>query len=75
MKRRVYAIKFVSGKPTTLHIFENKEALVSYAANSGRGEATEGNPTIDQLLNALGMIRVYASELKKHKNLSSLHHY
>ncbi len=72
--KRIYAIKLVSGKPTTLHVFENKEALVSFAMNSGRGEATEGNPTINQLLNALGMTKVYASELKKHKNLSSLYH-
>ena len=73
MKRRVYAIKFVSGKPTTLHIFENKEALVSYAKNSGRGEATEGNPTIDKLLNSIGMAKVYASELSKYIN--SHYHY
>ncbi|OQA37661.1 MAG: hypothetical protein BWY51_01023 [Parcubacteria group bacterium ADurb.Bin316] len=73
--KRIYAYTDVYGKPSTLHIFENKEALVSYAMNSGRGEATEGNPTIDQLLKALGMTRVYARELKKHKNLSSLYHY
>jgi hypothetical protein len=72
--KRIYAIKLVNGKAAVMHEFESKDALVSYAANSGRGEATEGNPTIDQLLNALGMTRVYASELKKHKNLSSLYH-
>ena len=73
--KRIYAVKLVNGKAAAMHEFESKDALVSYAANSGRGEATEGNPTIDQLLKALGMTRVYASELKKYKNLSSLYHY
>jgi hypothetical protein len=72
--KKIYAYTVVYGKPSTLHIFENKEALVSYAMNSGRGEATEGNPTIDQLLKALGMTRVYANELNKYK-LNSQYHY
>lgn len=75
MKRRVYAIKFISGEPATLYIFENKETLVSYAANSGRGEATEGKPTINCLLKALGLTRVYARELKKYKKLNLLHRF
>ncbi len=73
--KRIYAYTDVYGKPSTLHIFENKEALVSYAANSRRIEAIEGNPTIDQLLKALGMTRVYASELNKYKKLNAQHHY
>ena len=73
--KRIYAFTDVYGKPSTLHIFENKEALISYAANSGRIEATEGNPTIDQLLIRLGMTRIYASELNKYKKLNSQYHY
>ena len=73
--KRIFAYTDVYGKPSTLHIFENKEALISYAANSGRIEATEGNPTIDQLLKALGMTRVYAGELSKYKKLNSRYHY
>lgn len=73
--KKIFAIKFVSGKPTTLHIFEGKDGLISYAANNGRGEATEDKPTIVKLLNALGMTKIHASELKKYKNLSSLYHY
>jgi len=72
--KRIYAFTSVYGKPSTLHIFEGKNALVSYAANNGRGEATEGNPTIDQLLRALGMTRIYASELNKYK-LHARYHY
>lgn len=72
--KRIYAIKLVNGKAAAMHEFESKEALVSYAANSGRGEATEGNPTINQLLKALGMTRVYANELNKYK-LNSQYHY
>ena len=72
--KRIYAYTTVYGKPSTLHIFENKEAIVSYAANRGRIEATEGNPTIAQLLKELGMIRVYASELNKYK-LNTQYHY
>jgi hypothetical protein len=72
--KRIYAYTVVYGKPSTLHIFENKEAIVSYAANSGRLEATKGKPTIDQLLKALGMTRVYASELNKYK-LNTQYHY
>jgi hypothetical protein len=72
--KRIYAYTVVYGKPSTLHIFENKEALVSYAMNSGRGEATEGNPTIDKLLNSIGMIRIHAKDLNKYK-LNSQYHY
>jgi hypothetical protein len=73
--KRIFAIKLVNGKAAVMHEFESKDALVSYAANSGRGEATEGNPTISQLLNALGMTRVYARELSKYKKLNSQYHY
>jgi hypothetical protein len=73
--RRIYVIKLVNGKAATMHVFEGKDALASYAANNGRGEATEGNPTISQLLNALGMTRVYARELSKYKKLNSQYHY
>ena len=69
--KRIFAFTVVYGKPSTLHIFESKETLISYAANSGRLEATEGNPTIKQLLKEIGMTRIYASELKKHKKISS----
>ena len=72
--KRIFAFTVVYGKPSTLHIFEGKEALASYAANSGWLEATEDNPTIDQLLKRLGMTRVYASELSKYKKLNSRYH-
>lgn len=73
--KKIFAYTNVYGKPSTLHIFEDKDALVSFIMNGGRGEVTEGNPTIDKLLNSIGMTRIHASELKKHKNLSSLYHY
>ena len=72
--KRIFAYTVVYGKPSTLHIFENKEALISYAANNGWLEATEDNPTIDQLLKRLCMTRVYASELSKYKKLNSRYH-
>lgn len=74
MNKNIYAYTDVYGKPSTLHVFKNKEALVSYAMNSGRGEATEGNPTIDKLLNSVGMTRIYGKDLNKYK-LKPQYHY
>ncbi|MGI5927972.1 MAG: hypothetical protein ACOX8A_12490 [Thermacetogeniaceae bacterium] len=71
--KKIYAYTSVCGRPAALHIFENKEALVSFAMNSGRGEATEGNPTIDKLLNSIGMIRIHAKDLNKYKLNSQYH--
>ena len=72
--KKIFAYTNVCGKASTLHIFEEKDALVSYAVNNGRGEATEGKPTINRLLKALGMTRVYARELSKYKKLNSQYH-
>lgn len=72
--KKIYAYTSVCGRPAILHIFENKEALISYAANNGRGEATEGKPTINRLLKALGMTRIHASGLRKYKKLNSQYH-
>lgn len=73
--RKIYACSEVCGKLSTLYIFDSKRALISYAANNGRGEATEGKPTINSLLKALDLTRVYARELKKYKQLNSLHRF
>lgn len=72
--KKIFAYTSVCGRPTTLHIFEDKDALVSFIMNGGRGEATECNSTIDKLLNALGMTRIYARELRKYKKLNSQYH-
>jgi hypothetical protein len=73
--KKIYACSEVCGKLSTLYIFESKRALISYAMNNGRGEATEGKPTIAKLLKALGLTRVYARELSKYKKLNLLHRF
>ena len=72
--KKIFAYTNVCGKASTLHIFEEKDALISYAANNGSGEATEGKHTINHLLKALGMTRIHASELRKYKKLNSQYH-
>ena len=48
--KKIYAIKLVNGKPTTMHEFESKEALISFASTKIYEEATN-TLTINELIN------------------------
>jgi hypothetical protein len=66
--KRIYAIKVINGKPTTMHEFESKEALISYALTKIYEEATN-TKTINELINAIGLDRIYSYELEKFNKL------
>ena len=66
--KRIYAIKLVNGKPTTMHEFENKEALISFASTKIYEEATN-TLTINELINTIGLERIYSKELEKFNKL------
>jgi hypothetical protein len=66
--KRIYAIKLVNGKPTTMHEFESKEALISFASTKIYEEATN-TLTINELINTIGLERIYSKELEKFNKL------
>jgi hypothetical protein len=66
--KRIYAIKVINGKPTTMHEFESKEVLISYASTKIYEEATN-TKTISELINAIGLERIYSSEVEKFNKL------
>jgi len=66
--KRIYAIKLVNGKPTTMHEFESKEALISFASSKIYEEATN-TLTINELINTIGLERIYSKELEKFNKL------
>ena len=66
--KRIFAIKLVNGKPTTMHEFESKEALISFASTKIYEEATN-TLTINELINTIGLERIYSKELEKFNKL------
>ena len=66
--KRIYAIKVINGEVTTIHEFKNKEALISYASTKIYEEATN-TKTINELINAIGLDRIYSYELEKFNKL------
>ena len=66
--KRIYAIKLVNGKATTMHEFENKEALISFASSKIYEEAIN-TLTINELINTIGLQRIYSKELEKFNKL------
>ena len=66
--KKIYAIKLVNGKPTTMHEFESKEALISFASTKIYEEATN-TLTINELINTIGLERIYSKELEKFNKL------
>ncbi|NMA32398.1 MAG: hypothetical protein GX944_00505 [Alphaproteobacteria bacterium] len=66
--KKIYAIKLVNGKPTTIHEFRNKEALISYASSKIYEEATN-TLTINELIKTIGLERIYSKEVKKFNKL------
>ena len=66
--KRIFAIKLVNGKPTTMHEFESKEALISFASTKIYEEATN-TLTINELINTIGLERIYSKELGKFNKL------
>ena len=66
--RRIYAIKVINGEVTAIHEFKNKEALISYASTKIYEEATN-TKTINELINAIGLDRIYSYDLEKFKKL------
>ena len=66
--KKIYAIKLVNGKPTTMHEFRSKEALISYASTKIYEEATS-TLSINELIKTIGLERIYSKELKKFNRL------
>jgi hypothetical protein len=66
--KRIYAIKVINGKPITMHEFESKEVLISYASSKIYEEASN-TLTINELINTIGLERIYSKELEKFNKL------
>lgn len=66
--KRIYAIKVINNEVTTIHEFKNKEALISYASTKIYEEATN-TLTINELINTIGLERIYSKELEKFNKL------
>ena len=66
--KKIFAVKLVNGKPTTMHEFESKEALISFASTKIYEEATN-TLTINELINTIGLERIYSKELEKFNKL------
>lgn len=66
--KRIYAIKVINGEVTTIHEFKNKEALISYTSTKIYEDATN-TKTINELINAIGLDRIYSYELEKFNKL------